>query len=188
MEEWMDLQSCHIATTLPALSWSLPWAGPDLVGTNWGQRRPFEGQDLRLCTPTSPNIPVFAEEVDERPSEYFVCVCACVCLWSCASWCTSIGVCKHAYEQFYVCAHIHTSSRVCLCVQISLPVSVSHLNKPDGARRGCFSIHCGHLSLRSQHTTGICKTVLCWCKFFHRCKVYKVCSPMFVLWSCKGDV
>lgn len=36
-------------------------------------------------------------------------------------------MCKHAYEQFYLCAHIHTSNRVCLCVQISVWASVACL-------------------------------------------------------------
>lgn len=100
------------------------------------------------------NIPDFAEEKLMRDLRNILCVCVLVC--------TCIGVCKHAYKQFYLCVglHIHTSSRVCLCVQISLPVSVSRPNKPNRAQRASFSIQCGHWSLRPQHSTGIWKTVL----------------------------
>lgn len=78
----------------------------------------------------------------------------------CVLVCTCIGVRKHAYKQFYLCVPTHTSNRVCLCVQISLPVSVSRPNKPNRAQRSSFSIHCGQWSLQPQHSIGICKTAL----------------------------
>lgn len=74
--------------------------------------------------------------------------------------------------------HKNTKSRVCLCVQISPPGSVSHSNKSTGdPPRVSFSIYC------SPNNTGVCKTALPANPslfIFDQCKVNKVCSSMFV--------
>lgn len=87
--------------------------------------------------------------------------------------------------------HIKQSVPVCAdqCVGIfRLPVSVSHHNKPNRAQRASSSIYRGQWSLGPQHTR-ICKLLSSNASLFtfDRCKVYKVCSPMYVSWSCEGD-
>lgn len=98
-------------------------------------------------------------------------------------------MCKHAYKQFNLCvrAHIHTSNRVCLCVQISVWASfaclylyliiINLIGLKGPSPFTVASDHWGHsiilefVKLYSSNASLFT---------FDRCKVYKVCSPMYV--------